>query len=429
MSGLCLTSKFHKDFSTGYCSSLCEPTRAKSCGETATCIYAGAYICARACSTSADCLTSQLCMGKMCVPSSVQMDFPRTFLINDGDKTLTRISESVSLWNLAQSVATLAGRGLFNIIPNPPAPPSLAFEPPSDDAALPFVPGNAGGWNIKPIRSRAVGHPDHERARAWIVSQLEGMHLSVEEQVINPFTVDDDMGGSLLPTRTLVNIRAVFPGSAVLPRILVVAHYDSRAFLTKDYDAVTDPAPGAGDNATGVAAVLEIARILTSEVGQLRRTVEFVLLDGAEPGWSGMLFDAYGGARGYLSRALAQPKPFVTLNLDSIAWKTAADPSHVWIGFGPDVGIVGRLGIEAVRDHTKDFPMITTRDDAFFTRSDHLAFERRGWPTVFVYSWPASEVDRTALDTTAKIDWLKYLRAVRASALMVGAWGTVKLPY
>ncbi|CAN5145669.1 hypothetical protein BH18THE2_BH18THE2_41310 [soil metagenome] len=61
--------------------------------------------------------------------------------------------------------------------------------------------------------------------------------------------------------------------------ILISAHYDSRM---QDINKTNARAPGADDNASGVAAVLELARVL-SKVG-LKNNIQFVLFSGEEQG-------------------------------------------------------------------------------------------------------------------------------------------------
>src|SRR6185295_7405114 len=58
--------------------------------------------------------------------------------------------------------------------------------------------------------------------------------------------------------RTLTNIEAELTGSSP-ESVLVTAHLDSTAANTPDYDEATDEAPGADDDASGMAAVLAIA--------------------------------------------------------------------------------------------------------------------------------------------------------------------------
>jgi hypothetical protein len=61
--------------------------------------------------------------------------------------------------------------------------------------------------------------------------------------------------------------------------IIIGAHYDSRAKNINDTDA---RAPGADDNASGVSALLELARILSQL--NLKYNLEFVLFSGEEQG-------------------------------------------------------------------------------------------------------------------------------------------------
>jgi hypothetical protein len=71
--------------------------------------------------------------------------------------------------------------------------------------------------------------------------------------------------------------------------ILISAHYDSRM---QDINQTNARAPGADDNASGVAAVLELARIL-SQV-DLKSNIQFVLFSGEEQGqWGSTAYVNY----------------------------------------------------------------------------------------------------------------------------------------
>ena len=66
------------------------------------------------------------------------------------------------------------------------------------------------------------------------------------------------------------NLEVIVPGSGSTETIVVGAHYDTAA-----------DAPGANDNGSGVAGVLELARLLHGN--KLRRTVRLVLFTNEEP--------------------------------------------------------------------------------------------------------------------------------------------------
>lgn len=81
------------------------------------------------------------------------------------------------------------------------------------------------------------------------------------------------------------NIIATLPGNGSVPgAVVLVAHYDSRAGDV--FDGVSR-APGANDNASGVAAMLEIARLLSSQ--EWNMDVIFIAFAAEEQGTHGSL--------------------------------------------------------------------------------------------------------------------------------------------
>ena len=87
---------------------------------------------------------------------------------------------------------------------------------------------------------------------------------------------------------TRFNVVATKRGTTAPAEIVVLgAHFDSR---NKDAQDARGPAPGADDNGTGTAAVLEIARQLAAV--PTARTVRFVLFSGEEQGLVGARADA-----------------------------------------------------------------------------------------------------------------------------------------
>jgi Peptidase family M28 len=90
--------------------------------------------------------------------------------------------------------------------------------------------------------------------------------------------------------------------------VLIIAHYDSRM---RDINQSNARAPGADDDASGVAAVLELARILTQV--KLRNNIQFVLFSGEEQGqWGSTAFVKHLQANDI--------KPDLVINLDMIGY-------------------------------------------------------------------------------------------------------------
>ncbi len=99
--------------------------------------------------------------------------------------------------------------------------------------------------------------------------------------------------------------------------IIIGAHYDSR---TDDGTDSTSYAPGADDNGSGVAALLELARIL-SRYPQ-RSTIMFVFFSGEEQGRLG----SRAFVKDYVNNTL-QPYDTFMINLDTIGSWNASDGS------------------------------------------------------------------------------------------------------
>ena len=127
--------------------------------------------------------------------------------------------------------------------------------------------------------------------------------------------------------------------------------------------------PGADDNASGTAVILEVARAITDARLQPKRTIVIVSFSGEE---QGML-----GSRFYVSRPLQQTaKPKAMINVD-----------HAGIGNGRlTVGVTGME--KSVAMEAGQRAGLSDRMDlfGFFPGGDHVPFKEAGVPTVTVVS-------------------------------------------
>jgi hypothetical protein len=120
----------------------------------------------------------------------------------------------------------------------------------------------------------------------WIKSEMEksipvsGNRLTVG---FDEYTVGGT--GQRIPTETkLKNVIATLKGTDPSDDriIVIIAHLDSRATLDNDN---TSFAPGANDDGSGVAAILELIRIMSPE--KFNATVVFMVVSGEEHGLYG----------------------------------------------------------------------------------------------------------------------------------------------
>jgi hypothetical protein len=123
-------------------------------------------------------------------------------------------------------------------------------------------------------------------ARAWLAGELAAL-VKAPASRLRPFEdrfVAETSARIPRPTE-IVNVGAVLPGTDAArakEALVVTAHYDSRASDVMDAAA---EAPGANDDASGVAIVLELARVLARERPAV--SIYLVAVAGEEQGLVG----------------------------------------------------------------------------------------------------------------------------------------------
>ena len=137
-------------------------------------------------------------------------------------------------------------------------------------------------------KTRGIGAArDYLKGEFENISQASGNRLKVELQSYEQAAMPPPRGRIPQPTR-ITNVVATLPGTRTPERILVVSgHYDS--MCTSATDATCD-APGANDDASGTAAVLELARVMAKH--EFEATIVFMAVAGEEQGLLGATYFA-----------------------------------------------------------------------------------------------------------------------------------------
>ena len=137
-------------------------------------------------------------------------------------------------------------------------------------------------------------------ARRWAAAELAAIGKAcggciTVETIERVFTAPRIPNGA-----NVVDVLGVQPGSEPGRVVIVQAHIDSRVSDVMDF---TSDAPGANDDASGVALVLEAARILSRE--KFRATIIYAALSGEEQGLlGGTLLAETAKARGWTVSAV-----------------------------------------------------------------------------------------------------------------------------
>lgn len=279
--------------------------------------------------------------------------------------------------------------------------------------------------HIEAIASREhnVAHYDElERSARYIEATLESYGYTVNRQI---FDADDFRS----ETRSVRNIEVAIeprePGPAA-ETVVVGAHYDSAIGAT-----------GANDNGSGVAAVIELARLLGDLKGTTTRRIRLVLFVNEEmPHFRTHEMGSWQYAAALKAR---NERVAAMYSLETIGYYASEPGSQRYpFPFGlmfPDRGdflaFVGmldarpllRVSIGSFRAHTK-FPTIGGVAPAFIPGidfSDHWAFAEHGFPAIMLtdtapYRYPHYHTFR---DTPDKVDADRLARVVKGIERMI----------
>jgi Peptidase family M28 len=170
---------------------------------------------------------------------------------------------------------------------------------------------------------RTPGSDGHRQIVAWIVDELKKSGWSVDVQ-----------GGQIFgyPYENIVALREGKAG----PQVVVGAHYDTRIAADKDPDPAmrNEPVPGANDGASGVAVLLELARVLPEDID---KDVRLVFFDAEDNGGIGDRTWIMGSSA-YVETLVEKPVAAVILDMIGdadlgIYYESNSDPNlsnEIW---------------------------------------------------------------------------------------------------
>jgi Zn-dependent M28 family amino/carboxypeptidase len=254
-----------------------------------------------------------------------------------------------------------------------------------------------------------------QRAATYIESELRSLGYAVVSQEFSA------------AGRTYRNLETTLAGTTLRHEVVVLgAHYDS-----------AEEAPGADDNASGVAAVLELARVFAGT--PQARTVRFVFFPNEEPPW---FATSDMGSRHYAAEARARNDQIVAmLSIESIGYYdtepgTQRYPFPLNLAYpdvGDFIGFVSNLksrallhrAISAFRAHAH-FPTQGAAAPAWVPGvwwSDHWAFWLEGYPAIMISDTAPyrNPFYHTPQDTPDKLDFDRMARVVDGLAHVVRA--------
>jgi hypothetical protein len=239
------------------------------------------------------------------------------------------------------------------------------------------IAGNIRG--LEAFGTRHMSQPNRFAVANWIKDRF--IAAGVTDVVLDSFQYGD---------LWQANVVATIPGIANPEReIIVGGHYDSQS-----YNVLL--APGADDNASGTAAIIEMARVLKMTGYVPNVTLRFIAFAAEEVGLAGS--DHYAA----LARAAGR-KIVLMQNYDMIGHRlTTQQDRDVYVIWYPGAEAMASLDSAMKRNYTTLTPVMSS---AYRDQSDSWPFHVRGYKSVFTIEHDFSPVYHSPGDYSTLLDF------------------------
>lgn len=261
-------------------------------------------------------------------------------------------------------------------------------------------------------QGRAPGTPGGIAAREWIADQFAaiGLEPAGTEGFLHPYSVKEHFSFSrwlrgrnaTIPgVENAANVLGLLPGTVPgLKPLVITAHYDHLGMHGETIFY------GADDNASGVAAMLELARFLKAQ--PLQHPVLFIALDSEEKGLQ-------GAVALFRTELLTPEQLSFNINIDMLSRDTnqllfaVGTYHHPWL-----LPLLDELqpqsAVKLLAAHDRPWYLAGNTQD-WTLSSDHGVFHQAGVP--FIYFGVADHADyHTPEDTADKVDVMFYHQVV-----------------
>jgi hypothetical protein len=288
-----------------------------------------------------------------------------------------------------------------------------------------------GNFSDPTQQNRGIG-----AARRWIYDQFRGYDSRLEVS-FDSYKVKKQ-GTRILRDVEVVNVVAVLPGTTQPERrVIVSGHYDTLNIVRKqnapefgpensepaaddviDFEkSIEAPAPGASDDGSGTAVVMELARVMSKY--KFEKTIVFITFAGEELGLVGSSL--------YAGKAQKQKDQIEAVLNNDIVGNDVSGTGRAENGMGnlfskEPPGSASRQVARYIRDAARRYvPGFSAdpvfRADRFSRGGDHTPFNANGFAAVR-FTTPAENlgVQHTAADTFDKASPAYTTKVARANA-------------
>jgi hypothetical protein len=257
---------------------------------------------------------------------------------------------------------------------------------------------------------------DMENFETRLCTQTVGQNKQVAEYLVNrlkQYGIDDAKIDSFYVEGTnwiigdygqfMYNVLGTLKGSGITDSTVIIgAHLDAVSFFQPVPPYVLTPtSPGADDNATGCAVMIEMARIIHENQIIPHHNIDFMAYDGEELGLLGSYYDAQ-------KRRDANENVIVMLNNDMVANQSETIPWKVTLYRYTNSLDITEKAVQALNNYTTVTPNVVHTNSS---GSDSYPYFKNNYKTTFAIENDFSPYYHSVNDLTEHLNF-EYCRQI-----------------
>ena len=237
-----------------------------------------------------------------------------------------------------------------------------------------------------------------------ITAVIDTFHLSGQHWLVGLYDQD------------FYNVRGVLTAAEPIDDSLVLigAHLDAISYNHQTWHLL-EMAPGADDNASGVAVMIEMARICHDNHLRFNRDIHFMAFDGEELGLFGGYYDAE-------KRQEAGEKIAVMINNDMVSYQPDENWRLMLHWYDNSLDVVSRAA-DLCAQYTDIDPYIpAASENGNSAASDSYAYYQNGFRTVFAIEYTFSTSYHTDHDVADSNNYAYHADVARYNLAMLAEY-------
>jgi leucyl aminopeptidase len=262
--------------------------------------------------------------------------------------------------------------------------------------------------------AKTMGH--NKKVAQYLVDRL--ISYGIEDAHIDSFPLEFTLWGQYY-AQYMYNVLGTLQGKGETHQTVIIgAHLDAIA----RYDGVlAETAPGADDNATGCAVMIETARLLYENHIIPYHNIDFMAFDAEEVGLKGAHYDAQ-------KRRDANENVIVMINNDMVGYSNAANWKVMLHWYDNALDVTDKAK-QALIEHTTVTPIIPeSADNVLRANSDSYAYFARGYKATFAIENPLTPNYHTIFDLAEFLNFEFCRQIARMNFVLLDYYAGINLP-